>query len=145
MNMFSCSRLHLCLNHILSHERSQHFGNEYRTILLLIQFQNRDQRPTNRDCRTIERVNKLRSLFPFDFIPSVQSPCLIVRTIRGTRNFAVLTGFTATGHPRFQIELPICRSAEIARRRIDHLIRNAQTIENLTFQIILLPKSNMLQ
>src|SRR5262249_5851071 len=83
-----------------------------------------------------ERVDVPRALEALALVPHREPAGLVVGAVGGARYLAVLALLAAAGHPRLQVVLAVGRAAQVAGRRVDHLVRQAQPLEDLLLDLL---------
>src|SRR3954470_23636283 len=71
------------------HVGPQRLGDGHRAILVLVVLQHRDQRPTDRQTRAVERVDEAGALALFGPVARSHSACLVVAAVRAARDLAI--------------------------------------------------------
>jgi hypothetical protein len=76
-------------DHVFAKIRPQNLGNIDPTIGTLIILENHDHGPGKSDGRTVERVDKSRSLLTGWPVPNIQTTRLVIGAVGGTRHLTV--------------------------------------------------------
>ena len=93
------------------------------------------KRPGDGDGGAVQRVDEVRSLFPFAPEADVQPPRLVVGAVRGAGDFTPFAPFAASRHPGLEVELAVRRPAQVAGGRVDDAVGNPQLVEDLALQL----------
>src|SRR5262249_28275989 len=95
----------------------------------------RQHGPRDGDGRAIERGNEARALLPRHLVAAVETASLVVCAIRRAGDLAILATLAATRHPGSQADLATRGASQVAAAGGDDLIRQAQTLKDLLFNV----------
>src|SRR4051794_436025 len=85
-------------NDLFTHIRLQHLGDINQAVGPLIVLEDDDQGPAQGERRTVEGMDKSRSLLTGRPVADIEPPCLVVGAIRSAGDLAIFPGLAATRH-----------------------------------------------
>src|SRR5688572_2729582 len=109
------------------HVRAQHCGNGDRSILLLIVFEDGDQRAPDRKAGAIERVDEARTLLARLAAARLHAPRLELAAVGAARDLAI--GVLA-GQPDLDVKSLLRREAHVAGAQRDDAVRQAEALQH---------------
>ena len=98
-------------------------------------FQDRDDCAAYGDGGAVEGVGEMRSFFPFDSIPNVESTGLVVGAVGGAGHFAPFATVSASWHPSFEIVFAIGWPTEVSGGCIDDAVGDFEKIEQFALDL----------
>src|SRR5215472_4344523 len=116
------------LNLVAPHEALESLRKQDAAVRLLVVFEQRKGCPGKRNRGSVQGVHELIFLRAPAPKADAQASCLVVRTVRRTRDLAVRTRFAPSGHPRFEVELAVGGSAEVAGRDVHHAVGDLELL-----------------
>src|SRR5215469_2152902 len=110
------------LNLVAPHEALESLREQDAAVRLLVVLEERNGSPGKRNRGSVQGVHELIFLRAPAPKADAKASCLVVRTVRRARDLAVGTRLAPSGHPRFEVELAVGGSAQVAGRDIHHAV-----------------------